>query len=536
MGLTPILFCVACTVLILPHGLIAGGEGEGTVPITLSGEADGADANACLLAFRQEQKRRLVVSCEEIAPPYERHVQAVEPALDGQLSFRGLKPNTPYGCMALSAEGSWVSSNLVRITTAPLPENLVVPQVTVQADRPDEVGYVLFNTGKVLYDGDMANFDLEQVTSQDGFLVIMDAEGHVRWYLEGPGAGDFEARYLGNDAILFGGQSVPQAYPPTIVGLDKQERIRGPQLQAVPYEMEDEYGLYYNHDAQLSVAGDSIFTLVHTTDPEDEALIGFVIKEIPLEDQDEDGALDAIRWYWDAFEAVQAGELSLDNALNPDDPFHPNTVFQEAGEDGRLYVFVSLRNNNQVLKIDYDTKEVVWSMGYGSDDFILLDTNGRPAEDSRWFFNQHDVQYSGGLMTVYDDGMDRYLAGGVPYSRALVLDVDEARRVVRIVHEYTETGWLEPFWGGYDLAEDGSQLIAMGHCAFCDIPLTHNSALVVLDWQNRVLWRADFLEDEDQMIYRAQQIGGCDLFHNLSYCPEAAGEFLETGARSEAIW
>ncbi len=460
------------------------------------------------------------LDCIEDGGTHEQHSVAMRGARERIVRLRGLKADATYVCRAYRTDGKLRGeSNEVRFTTDPLPDDLILPKLTIPPESLSATGYTLYNQGNFYYDGDMEHFDVDALRSDDNYLVIVDAEGNVRWWYKGIGAGDFEARYLGHERILFTGQATDMAHPPTIVGLDKRTRILGHQIPSVDYELGDEAGLYYNHEGALAPDGQSIFTLVHTLNPEDDTTLGFVVKELPLTDADEDDIMDNTLWYWDSFEAAAEGEFDHINATYGSDPVHANSISVDEADDGTWSVYVSLRNASRIIKIDYLSKHVVWSMGYDREDFRLLENDGRPAAIERWFFDQHDVQVHGDTITMHDNGTDRLLVGGDAYTRALELEVDEDAGVVRIVSEYTEKGWNEPFWGGHDVLSNGHRLIAMGHCGFCGLSDDFRSAVLELDGGNRPVWRLDFPEPAaDLMIYRAQRIDGCAIFNNLDYC------------------
>jgi len=495
------------------------GPGDINPDLTISGEAHPTDPQSWIFNVTQGDVYQVAVMCREDRIRGERLVASGTHRVQQQIIVRGLKADTTYECVARYPYRKMSPSAPVTITTDPLPEDLVVPRVTVRRQSPAATGYTIFNLGNMYYDGDLlTEFDPEQLYTDSNYLAIIDADGNVRWYLEGPGAGDIEVSYLGNNRILYSGQGVPEAYPPTIVGLDKQIRLQATQQRLSSIEFGNEFGLYYNHEANLSEDRSSIFTFIHTRRPD--GMMGFSIREIAIADADGDGVMEQVKWVWDSFQAAEDGQLDLYSELNELDPLHPNAISNEVGEDGRLYVYVSLRSPSKILKIDYETKDIVWQLSYESDDWTLLNQDGTPADEDDWFFNQHDVKVGNGIITMYDNGMDRYLVNGIPGSRALTLELDETNRIVRILNEYSEPRWLEPAWGSYDILDNGHQLIAQGHCGFCGIPGTKPSAFLELDRRDNVVWRAQYGQNEkDHMIYRAKRIDGCDLFGNLRYCP-----------------
>ncbi len=453
----------------------------------------------------QDQARRVNVLCQESGGEGEQLLAWGIRATIQQVQIHGFKADTAYTCMARYGTTQLGGSNPVTLVTLPLPSDLIPPTVVVPAGNPVDIAYTLYNVGNVYYAGDIdEGFDRTLIRLSNNYLVVLDAEGNIRWYLRGPGAGDLDVSFIGDDQFLFGGMSLP-SYAPTVVGLDKEVKF------VATSEPDDDFITTgaYNHDAGLSRDGTSIFALAYAKHPEYDAE-GFVVKQFSLENR--------LIWNWDSFSAIESGQLSDVSAIPAleGDPFHANTIW-DRWEDGKQVLYVSMRNNSMIIKIDHSTKDIVWHMGFEGD-FELLEADGTPADLSRWFFNQHDIKYDDGIMLVHDNGYDRSFLGGRSYTRVLRLQVDEAAMTVRILSEYTEDDWLEPFWGGYDVLENGHQLIAMGHCEFCEVPDSKRSALLELDAANKPVWRAEFSSDT-VMVYRSERIGGCELFNSLTYCP-----------------
>lgn len=480
-------------------------------PPSLSAKAIDNDVLAQRIEIRQTRPQAGWLECTEVGNPREKHLQEV-PAADTQsLQFRGLKAQTPYRCLLQDAQQRHTLAPALEFRTAALPSDIRAPRISVPSTNLPSTGYTLYNYGYIK--------SLGKITwPSANYLVIVDAEGVIRWYYKGPGAGDVDASYIGNDQILFGGRS-GRTYAPTITTLDKEVLFVATTQPGSPTEVSGEY----LHDAGLSVDGESVFTFAQTLN--DGGWRGFVIKEIDL-------FTNQVEWAWDSYlDGVLPGVLDLHDAGTGDDPFHPNAVFDTV-ENGHQYLYMSFWKTSQIFKIDYLTHDIVWTLGI-DEDFTLLEKNGTPAADSRWFFNLHDVKRYGNLIYVHDNGNDRTLYGGLANSRALVLELDESKKTARIVSEYSEPDWAEPVWGGHDRLPNGNGLIAMGHCyeededyySLCSGLQTnlHPSALVEYNSSGKVVWRADFTT-LNEAIYRAERIDGCAIFSNPTYCPALAGQ------------
>lgn len=480
-GLTLGLFCAT---LSLPTTV----QAEPNLP-HFSAQQNARDALAWDFQLRQPSAHAFRLTCTEVGGDQEQHVLTLEPAREHHVTLRGLKAETRYACEAIPTDASPLRAQAIELITAPLPFDLKTPTITVASADVAETGYTLYNYG--IYRGGFKN----------NYLVILDAKGQVRWYLPGPGAGDVDASYLGDDKILYGGMS-GSYYPPTIVGLDKTTQWTGTTTTVVPYESVGQV----NHDAHLSADGKSIFFLNYAT--MDGYYLVFIVKQIDL-------ATNKVLWYWDSVSDGRDKGYLPSGTSSSSDLYHANAVFDQ-WENGKLYLYVSLRNFHKLLKIDYTSKAVLWQLGVGGN-FKLLEPNGTAAANSRWFFHQHDTQMHGPtLFTCYDNGTARSSYGGTNYSRGLHLKLDQTAMTATIAYEYKETGWVEGYWGGFDVLDTGNNLIAMGH--FSSGSGTHYSALVETTPTGGVAWRADFKSEKDA-IYRAERIDGCAIFNNVEYCP-----------------
>lgn len=128
--------------------------------------------------------------------------------------------------------------------------------------------------------------------------------------------------------------------------------------------------------------------------------------------------------------------------------------------DGRS-VLLSLRNTMEIVKIDIETGEIIWRMGPGLD----FAWEGAESLDDPWFHMQHDVKWLPGNFLLMFDNANCHYDGNCfhgDWSRALLLAVDEERRVVRPVWEHRvpfsqAMGNVEPLPNGNGLIFTGWQ-------------------------------------------------------------------------------
>jgi hypothetical protein len=581
---------------------LAGNSGHGhQSDLTLSAAAD-TDAQSFLFTITQPKAKKVRLACDEVCAPEspscapERLFVRGRAAKSQTITLRGFKAGTTYRCVAEKNASAQHRSNEVTVNVAPLPPDLleILPRVSVPSADVAGTGYTLFNVGNV-YDALLG----QGATPDHQFLVILDAEGNVRWHLGGVGAADIDATWLGGDQILYGGGTLRGFVPPTILGLDKQATFVATSAPASPYELyynpalptqlgpfDPSHGFSidsYNHDVGLSADGASIYTLAHTVNPTtctaQGCQLGFVIKQI-------DRATNTVVWGWDSTLHGLAPSPIVDIAAafhgalgEPSpyafDPLHANAVWDlnetDASGAPHPYLFVSMRNSSQVVKIDRETGAVVWRIGLGGD-FDLHDAEGNllcdhadptRCDPSAWFFNQHDAkvhQHPGSLeLTAYDDGADSRFFAAPPYlprsTRVLRLALDESTMTARYTFTFTQQTpdgiWGEPFWGGYDDLPNGNSLVASGHCGFAPCPPNgyvdtpmgpvsierQQSSLMEVTPQGTIAWRADFPAIPEPspgmpttshtMVYRADHIDGCAFSANLTYCPELDSQACE---------
>lgn len=383
----------------------------------------------------------------------------------------------------------------VQFKTAPLPDDVPEPAVTV-AGAPTDVGFTLYNYAVL---GPFMNFYALS-------LVIIDAQGRVRWYADELGGADVDAHLLPDGNILFGGGKPPDGFPPVMLSLDRDTLFEATSAPSNPYEMEGSF----HHDVNLTVTGDHLLTMTHE---EIDDWRGFILKEL-------DVASNTVVWSWSSIQdGVGSGALEPGDADTNQDPYHANAL-EDVVQDGETFLFLSLEMMDRILKIRKKTGEVVWQLGWDQG-WTLLEKNGALAAADRWFFGQHDLHAryeSDGLhLTLYDNGTGRDQQGGTLYSRVLELSVDEAARTARIEYEFTQPGWFEPLWGGFDREPDGTGLIARAHCAVCDTQTITHSMLMRVDAQGKLLWQVVF-PDEQDFIYRADRIDPCPWFHVEKGC------------------
>ncbi|MBN9380601.1 MAG: aryl-sulfate sulfotransferase [Chitinophagaceae bacterium] len=130
----------------------------------------------------------------------------------------------------------------------------------------------------------------------------------------------------------------------------------------------------------------------------------------------------AVVWSWDgsvdtAFYANSVESNNFSNADTTQDYIHMNSLFIDP-RDGNL--ICSMRNQDQVIKINRQTGTVMWRLGGGNSDFPLL--------SNQVFLRQHHATLVDNNQTllIFDDGQ----ATQRPSSRIVEFQLDEANKIV----------------------------------------------------------------------------------------------------------
>jgi hypothetical protein len=219
-----------------------------------------------------------------------------------------------------------------------------------------------------------------------------------------------------------------------------------------------------HHEFNLTPWGTALCTVYQTLDhidlravggPQDGVLETGICQEI-------DVATGKLVWEWRSWDHVPLGEThqpfvykdkKFGIASNPFDYFHINSLAPTA--DGE-HLLISSRNCWCVYKVKRLTGEIVWRLGGKKSDFTL-------GPGVRFYF-QHHVRPFGAddsTLTVFDNGASPQEEA---QSRALVLDVDEAKMHVTLRHAYThpDLKLIASAMGSAQLLPNGNMVVGWG--------------------------------------------------------------------------
>ncbi len=440
--------------------------------------ADNASPHHVSFSAKLSASAPLEVACTLDTDSDEVHVVTSGDALCHEVDLYGLLADRDYSCELTSL----AVGETVALRTAEGSEHLPDTSVDEHDESRRTGAYTLVA-------------HLEKTAEPNQLkLLIVDAHGRIRWSWFAPEglAGDLDAQYLGEGRIFTGGGL---GVPPTILRLSGSTEWVGP---------DPSLGGSPHHHVELLEDDDVLMlaTLPNTDDLGD--FTGFSAERIGLYSA-------TVDWAFDSQVAVDAGQLG-----RPDDdrdPWHANALVPISDVDGEQ-VLVSLYELRQILRVDPETDLVVWRLG-ASGDFTLLDADGEPLGNQGWFAAAHAPELDGDRLLLYDNGTSS--AG----SRILELTLDEQAMTARQTWSWTEAGWQEPIWGDVDDLGNGHLLITRGHCDECGgaNPESRSEVLELDRETEEVVWRLRFPHADDG-LYRAQAIGGCELFANAKYCAE----------------
>jgi Arylsulfotransferase (ASST) len=126
--------------------------------------------------------------------------------------------------------------------------------------------------------------------------------------------------------------------------------------------------------------------------------------------------------------------------------------------DGNL--LISSRHTWATYKVDHSTGEVIWTLGGKGSSFTLAAAPGQVLDQANEIFAwQHDPEPLGnGLYSFFDDDANGASPPLLPYSRAVVVRLDENQHVATLVASYNQPEALSAAAEGNAQATDAGNL------------------------------------------------------------------------------
>ena len=303
------------------------------------------------------------------------------------LPILGLYPATDYDMQAIASDGvgGIARSPVTHFTTQTLPA-IVDESFTVTSNGAYQPGYVL-----------LTKLPVNPVNTQTAGMVV-DRTGRVAWYEAGPTSlyGDFEKQ--ANGTYTLGCFTPAFTFEAAITATYLVVDPLGDQLAY--YTVPDNDGGTDNHeftmlpDNTVLMIGETGRT-VDTSQLADGGSPDTLVVEQTLWRIQLDGG---VQFHWDAFDHTHLGDLDPvfgNRANNPLDATHLNAF--SLAPDGNY--IASLRQMDEVVKIDSTSGDILWTLGGAGSNFTFVN------DPLNGFSGQHYAhEIAPNDVLLYDDG------------------------------------------------------------------------------------------------------------------------------------
>jgi hypothetical protein len=418
-------------------GLVAPARGEAILPVEQS-TINQTHVQFSWLAVAKPTAYELQVVVDSGAPdPFDGVVPVVDELVLGEQTYTvvksGLEFGRDYAWRVRGFSGGFLDWGAThRFSTAPLPDYTPATSV-IRGAGPVEPGVTLVD---VL-------FSFAAPPPDRGFAMAVDESGAPVWFYVFPELVQ-DIRLLDNGRMLFQTFQHFRAYEIELDG-------------TVTWESHPD--LLVHHEV-FPMPNGNFLALLYSfqdvmRDSELQPWFGDRIVEIDRQSN--------VLWSWDTFDhysTLDFDEVIMENpgAFDAYDWTHGNAAIYNEADNS---VYFSARHLNRITRIDYDTGEIVYNMGFespsGEDDF-----------GHNLFSFQHAPQMlPNGNMMVYDngnrrDGIDHDTAGtGVSKAIELAFTEGPTPTDASIVWEWTLPEYTS-FVGDADRLPGGNTLITAG--------------------------------------------------------------------------
>jgi hypothetical protein len=451
----------------------------------LTFEIEPADNMQAAVDVTLSARADVAVVCVLEEDPNEVHL--LEGQDQDQYSFQlgGLLADADYHCTAVaSCPTSLEAPVTAELHTRPTPWYTPTATARTHPNLQMTGAYTLTN----------AQPDCTGGPDRDQWLVIWDPRGRPRWLHTLPphlNAG-IEARWHGGNTIVWGGGDHTSGAP-AVVDLFEGELFK----TTFPGSSD----VTFHHDGKQIADG----RMLTTEESLEQDWASFQLRLVDTET----GSVD---WYYHSDQGVAQGALTPQGYYDSEDPWHLNWA-DIVGEQA----IVSLCHAWVIAAIDIPTSQVAWKFGMDGD-FRLVDPEGALLAWQDFPQCQHGLEYDGTSLLVYDNGsVNRW-------SRATEYTLDTEAMVATKTWEWSEPGWFETSMGDVDwlTADHRRVLVTQAHPeCFSPSPGWVSQIVEVDKPSGEAVHRLIFDEDETT-TYRAERLGGCDIFSNAALCDELA--------------
>ena len=378
----------------------------------------------------------------------------------------GMRPDRTHIIHAIVTDenGSTNTSEAFEVTTDPLPDDF--PPIDVRISEPSrmEPGVTMFEPIYRSTDSSERDYHL---------LVAVDEAGEVVWYFKAEQPVN-DARRLQNGNLLYRTGRGGPLYEIDMLGQTVSEwhTNRTPEDTVGANSIQVNIDTLH-HETFETPSGNilAISTELRTydnyptsdTDPDAPRATSEVLGDVLVQFSPQGEVLGEVRLL-DLVDPYRIGYNSLGwggwRVLYPEEGAHPRRDWAHANavvmDESERYVIVSLRQQDAVVKIDWDTGALVWILGnhdgWGPEwqDYLL-----QPTGDLLWPYHQHASMITpDGTVLMFDNGNYRARPFDTPmppsesFSRAVEYRIDEEAMEVAQEWSYGGPG-DEPFFARF---------------------------------------------------------------------------------------
>ncbi|MFC2075744.1 aryl-sulfate sulfotransferase [candidate division KSB1 bacterium] len=202
---------------------------------------------------------------------------------------------------------------------------------------------------------------------------------------------------------------------------------------------------------------------------------------------DSDGS---IIWSWNSFDHLSTADFDTSHVplrTNYFDWTHTNTCLYLPDENA---VLLSIRNLARLIKVDYASGEIIWSLG------AKMQSGLAPYGDGLFYYQHAPEPLANGNILLFNNG-GTFGINSSAISRAIEIAYDDSDSTASIVWQF-DVGAFSPAHGDADRLPDGNTLIT------ADEWQNKRCTLWEVDQSGNVVWKLAY----DFNTYRADRIPG----------------------------
>lgn len=369
----------------------------------------------------------------------------------------GLRDSTTYflQAVAVSHGGAVSRGAMLRITTGSLPPDL--PRFTLLESGTPSPGFVMLGVNST-------------AAANRSCAIILNNEGAVVWYRKfAGGVFDFQPHADGRWTLFTTTSGTTREF----VGVDRLGEVTG-TYRAIGVGETSPHELRLLPGSHLLIGGEyRVMDLSAYGGLQNATVRGTRIQRIEHE---------AAVFDWNTFDSLSIADAGDQISLTGTDvhPWHANAV--EIDGDGNY--LVSLRNSDEILKLDSRTGAILWRLGGEHNQFTLLN------DPLGGFWRQHGIRrLQNGNLLFFDNGSLHQPAE----SRPVEYRINETTRVAELVWHYRHTPAIHASAQGF------AQRLPDGHTLIC-----YGTAQRVIEVDGNGVVQWDLRIDEpSHSVYRA---------------------------------